>query len=168
MQTPLAAATSGEPIDGVSDTLGVVRYQASRVLPAVPQGALGALAWTAVLVAPAVAGVLAARRFTSGQALPPAAGPASGFSARLRKAFALYGAGTEGAAESEARIRQGVAAGLVAGLMAVAVVQVHLPAGFFWTSGGYEYPLLWGIVALSFAIRGGGRYSVDHYIGKEF
>ena len=61
-------------------------------------------------------GVLAARRFTSGQALPPAAGPASGFSARLGKAFALYGAGTDGAAESEARIRQGVAAGLVAGL----------------------------------------------------
>ena len=43
--------------------LGVVRYQASRVLPAVPEGALGALAWTVVLVAPAVAGVLAARRF---------------------------------------------------------------------------------------------------------
>jgi hypothetical protein len=97
--------------------LGVVRYQASRVLPAVPQGALEALAWTTVLVAPAVAGVLAARRFTSGQAPPPAAGPASGFSARLRKAFALYGAaGTDGAAESEARVRQGVAAGLVAGL----------------------------------------------------
>src|SRR5262249_60986478 len=83
--------------------LGVVRYQASRVLPAVPQGALGALAWTAVLVAPAVAGVLAARRFTSGQALPPAAGPASGFSAWLGKAFALYGAGADGAAESDAQ-----------------------------------------------------------------
>jgi hypothetical protein len=96
--------------------LGVVRYQASRVLPAVPQDALGALAWTAVLVAPAVAGVLAARRFTSGQALPPAAGPACGLSARLGKAFALSGAGTDGAADSEARIRQGVAAGLVAGL----------------------------------------------------
>jgi hypothetical protein len=96
--------------------LGVVRYQASRVLPAVPQDALGALAWTAVLVAPAVAGVLAARRFTSGQALPPVAGPASGLSARLGKAFALSGAGTDGAADSEARIRQGVAAGLVAGL----------------------------------------------------
>ena len=65
--------------------LGVVRYQASRVLPTVPQGALEALAWTTVLVAPAVAGVLAARRFTSGQAPPPAAGPASGFSARLRE-----------------------------------------------------------------------------------
>jgi hypothetical protein len=101
--------------------LGVVRYQASRVLPAVPQGALGALAWTAVLVAPAVASVLAARRFTPGQALPPAAGPVSGVSARLGKAFALSGAGTDGAAtdgvaDSEARIRQGVAAGLVAGL----------------------------------------------------
>ncbi|HKR70435.1 MAG TPA: hypothetical protein VJT16_16470 [Streptosporangiaceae bacterium] len=96
--------------------LGVVRYQASRVLPAVPQGALQAIAWAAVLVAPAVAGVLASRRFTSDQALPPAAGPASGFSARLRKAFALDGADTDGAAANEARIRQGVAAGLVAGL----------------------------------------------------
>jgi putative oxidoreductase len=56
---------------------------------------------------------------------------------------------------------------LVVGLMAVAVVQVHLPAGFFWTNGGYEYPLLWGIVALSYAIRGGGRYSGDALIGRE-
>jgi hypothetical protein len=96
--------------------LGVVRYQASRVLPAVPQGTLGAFAWVAVLVAPAVAGVLAVRRFPSSQALPPAAGRASVFSARLGMAFALYGAGTDGSAESEARIRQGVAAGLVAGL----------------------------------------------------
>lgn len=58
-------------------------------------------------------------------------------------------------------------AALVFGLMAVAVIQVHLPAGFFWTGGGYEYPLLWGIVALSYAIRGGGRYSVDALIGPE-
>ena len=58
-------------------------------------------------------------------------------------------------------------AALVFGVMAVAVVQVHLPAGFFWTSGGYEYPLLWGIIALSFVIRGGGRYSVDGLIARE-
>ena len=58
-------------------------------------------------------------------------------------------------------------AALVVGLMTVAVVKVHLPAGFFWTDGGYEYPLLWGIVALSFVIRGGGRYSVDALIGSE-
>jgi putative oxidoreductase len=59
------------------------------------------------------------------------------------------------------------AAALVAGLMAVALVHVHLPKGFFWTEGGYEYPLLWGIVALSFVIRGGGRFSLDALIGRE-
>jgi putative oxidoreductase len=59
-------------------------------------------------------------------------------------------------------------AALVAAVMAVAVVQVHLPAGLFWTAGGYEYPLLWGVVALFFAIRGGGRLSVDALIGREF
>ncbi len=60
-----------------------------------------------------------------------------------------------------------VVAALVVGLMAVAVAQVHLGAGFFWTSGGFEYPLFWGIVALAFAIRGGGRYSLDALIGYE-
>ncbi|MDB5649606.1 MAG: putative rane protein [Hyphomicrobiales bacterium] len=58
-------------------------------------------------------------------------------------------------------------AALVFGLMAVAVLQVHLPIGFFWTDGGFEYPLFWSIVALSYAIRGGGRYSIDALIGRE-
>jgi putative oxidoreductase len=58
-------------------------------------------------------------------------------------------------------------AALVFGLMAVAVVAVHLPVGFFWTAGGFEYPLLWGVVALFFAVRGGGRYSLDRLIGRE-
>ena len=57
---------------------------------------------------------------------------------------------------------------LVFGVMAVAVVSVHLPNGFFWTSGGYEYPLLWAVVALSYALRGGGRFSLDRLIGYEF
>jgi len=57
---------------------------------------------------------------------------------------------------------------LVFGVMAVAVVSVHLPNGFFWTSGGYEYPLLWAVVALSYALRGGGRFSLDYLIGYEF
>jgi putative oxidoreductase len=60
------------------------------------------------------------------------------------------------------------AAALVVGLMGVAVVSVHWGNGFFWTNGGYEYPLLWGIVALSYVIRGGGAYSVDALIGREF
>ena len=60
-----------------------------------------------------------------------------------------------------------VVAALVVGLMAVAVVQVHFGAGFFWTSGGFEYPLFWGIVALAFVLRGGGPYSLDAAIGYE-
>ena len=58
-------------------------------------------------------------------------------------------------------------AALVAGLMAVAVVSVHWPMGFFWTSGGFEYPLLWGVAALYFVLRGGGEYSLDALIGRE-
>jgi putative oxidoreductase len=60
-----------------------------------------------------------------------------------------------------------IVAALVFGLMAVAVLWVHLPIGFFWTEGGFEYPLLWGLVALSLVLRGGGRYSVDALIGRE-
>jgi putative oxidoreductase len=39
--------------------------------------------------------------------------------------------------------------------------------GFFWTAGGYEYSLLIGFVALVFLIRGGGRFSIDHALGRE-
>jgi putative oxidoreductase len=59
-------------------------------------------------------------------------------------------------------------AALVVGLMSVAVVSVHLGNGFFWTEGGFEYPLFWGIVALSYVIRGGGAWSLDAVIGREF
>ena len=50
--------------------------------------------------------------------------------------------------------------------MAIAVLH-HLPSSFFWPDGGVEYPLLWGVVALSFAVRGGGRYSFDAKLGRE-
>ncbi|MBI2584479.1 MAG: DoxX family protein [Rhodospirillales bacterium] len=58
---------------------------------------------------------------------------------------------------------------LVAGFMAVAVVQVHLANGFFWNNarGGFEYPLFWGLVCIALAIRGGGPLSVDAKIGRE-
>jgi len=59
------------------------------------------------------------------------------------------------------------AAALVLGLMAVAVIHVHFALGYFWTDGGYEYPLLWGILALSFVVRGGGRFSLDALVGRE-
>jgi putative oxidoreductase len=37
-----------------------------------------------------------------------------------------------------------------------------------WGRRGMEYALLMGIIALAIAFRGGGRYSVDHYLGREF
>ncbi len=55
----------------------------------------------------------------------------------------------------------------VATVMAVAVT-VHLPNGFFWNAGGYEYPLLWGLVALAIAFKGGAELSLDRAIGREF
>ncbi len=56
----------------------------------------------------------------------------------------------------------------VIGFMAVAAFVVHWPSGFFWNEGGYEYPLFWGIMAMILAVRGGGAWSLDRRIGKEF
>jgi putative oxidoreductase len=38
---------------------------------------------------------------------------------------------------------------------------------FGWTGPGYEYPLMWGLVMLAVALRGGGPYSLDRKIGRE-
>ncbi len=58
-------------------------------------------------------------------------------------------------------------AAVIAGFLIVAAVQVHWASGFFWTAGGMEYPLLWAVAALYFALKGGGRFSVDHALGRE-
>lgn len=60
------------------------------------------------------------------------------------------------------------AAAMTVAIMAVAVLKVHLGNGFFWTKGGYEYPLLWGVVALALVFAGSGKLSVDEKLGKEF
>jgi len=59
------------------------------------------------------------------------------------------------------------AAAAVFVLMMVAVFSTHLPNGFFWIDKGFEYPLMWGVAALFFLIRGGGPYSVDRALGRE-
>ena len=38
---------------------------------------------------------------------------------------------------------------------------------FGWTAPGYEYPLMWGLVMLAIALRGGGPYSLDRRLGRE-
>jgi putative oxidoreductase len=58
------------------------------------------------------------------------------------------------------------AAGAIVVFLAVAMT-VHFGNGFFWTDGGWEYPVFWAIVVSSFVIRGGGRYSLDRLIGRE-
>ncbi len=55
----------------------------------------------------------------------------------------------------------------IAIVMAVAIT-VHLPNGFFWNAGGYEYPLLWGLIALAIAFKGGAELSLDRVLGREF
>lgn len=61
-----------------------------------------------------------------------------------------------------------LSAAAVTALMAYAAFGVHLGNGFFWTNGGLEYPLLWGLVALALVIRGGGDLSLDRRIGWRF
>jgi putative oxidoreductase len=51
--------------------------------------------------------------------------------------------------------------------MAVIVFVFLWPRGYFWTQGGYEYALLWGLLAFAFLLGGGGRYSVDRLLPRE-
>jgi putative oxidoreductase len=40
--------------------------------------------------------------------------------------------------------------------------------GFFWTNRGSEFAILIGLVALFLLVRGGGPWSVDRKLGREF
>ena len=51
--------------------------------------------------------------------------------------------------------------------MAVIMFAHYLPNGFSWLNRGYEFVLLWGLVALAIWLRGGGPYSLDRAIGRE-
>ncbi len=55
----------------------------------------------------------------------------------------------------------------IAGLMAVIIFLVHWGNGYLWTNGGYEYPLMWALIALAITIRGGGELSLDSLLGRE-
>jgi putative oxidoreductase len=61
-----------------------------------------------------------------------------------------------------------VAAAMVGIQMLVIAFVWQWRFGYFWTERGYEFALMWGLLCVAIFFRGGGRYSVDHYIGKEF
>ena len=54
------------------------------------------------------------------------------------------------------------------GLLAVATFYIHLPSGFIWVKGGFEYPLFWMVVMIAITIKGGEKLSLDNLLAKEF
>jgi putative oxidoreductase len=57
------------------------------------------------------------------------------------------------------------AAAIVFSVMLVATLSVHLKKGFFLANGGYEYTLVLGVAALTFAFTGPGSLSLDALLG---
>ena len=60
-----------------------------------------------------------------------------------------------------------VAALFIIGEMFFIAFFIQSKFGYFWTQRGNEYPLLLFLLTLAIFFRGGGRYSLDHLIGKE-
>jgi putative oxidoreductase len=52
--------------------------------------------------------------------------------------------------------------------MAVITFRLQFENGFFWTTRGYEFALLLTLACVAYLIGGGGRYSLDRVIGREF
>lgn len=52
--------------------------------------------------------------------------------------------------------------------MTVIILVFQWQFGYFWTSRGIEYALLWWLLCIAIFFRGGGRYSLDRLIGREF
>jgi putative oxidoreductase len=61
-----------------------------------------------------------------------------------------------------------IAAAMVGIQMLVITFVFQWQYGYFWTNRGLEFALMWALLCIAIWFRGGGRYSVDHYIGKEF
>ena len=61
-----------------------------------------------------------------------------------------------------------IAAAMVGIQMLVITFLFQWQYGYFWTNRGYEFALMWVLLCVAIWFRGGGRYSVDHYSGKEF
>ncbi len=61
-----------------------------------------------------------------------------------------------------------IAAAMIGIQMLVIVFVFQWQYGYFWTNRGYEFALMWLLMCVAIWFKGGGRYSVDYYIGKEF
>lgn len=52
-------------------------------------------------------------------------------------------------------------------LLAMTVLTMHLPNGFFWAAGGVEYPLMWMTLCIACVLRGSGPLSIDSARGRD-
>ena len=52
--------------------------------------------------------------------------------------------------------------------LGVIIVAIQGPNGWFWTSRGTEFQAVLFLVCLAFVFGGGGRYSLDRKLGREF
>ena len=53
-------------------------------------------------------------------------------------------------------------------MLSVIAFGIAAPRGLLWTSNGFEVALLLGLATIGFVFGGGGRYSLDRVIGREF
>jgi putative oxidoreductase len=49
----------------------------------------------------------------------------------------------------------------------VIIFKAHLPNGWTVSANGVEFPLMWGLILLAIALRGGGPWSLDRKLGWE-
>jgi putative oxidoreductase len=61
-----------------------------------------------------------------------------------------------------------IAAAIIGIEMLVIVFVFQWQFGYFWTARGYEFALLWALLCIAIFFKGGGRYSIDRLIGREF
>jgi putative oxidoreductase len=61
-----------------------------------------------------------------------------------------------------------IAAAIVGIEMLVIIIFFQWQFGYFWTAPGYEYALLWLLLCIAIFFKGGGCYSINRIIGKEF
>jgi putative oxidoreductase len=61
-----------------------------------------------------------------------------------------------------------IAAAMIGIEMLVIVFFFQWQFGYFWTTRGYEYALLWLLLCIAIFFKGGGRHSIDRIIGNEF
>ena len=62
-----------------------------------------------------------------------------------------------------------VVGAIIAVELAIITFVAHFPNGFIFSNagGGWEFPLMWGLIVFAISLRGGGPYSLDRLIGRE-